>query len=1122
MDVPELSATKPPVALRLLRAPALLLPDGERPLSDNDAALLMLAIRRGPAERDWVARLLWPDSTRVAALASLRQRDSRLGKAAGRVLLTKNGKLALMAGIAHDLGDPKPRLAHDALELGAPLLEGFDFSRRGALAEVVDAERAAWRQAVLDTIEELALTHETEARIDDALRYARRWVREEPCGEAAARLLMRLHHRRGDRALALAVFEQLKQRLLDELGETPGDATVALAQQVAAAAVPAAPALRELPEALRHPPLTVGRDGVVAEACRRLAQGRVVLITGAAGVGKSRVFDDVVQRLAEPVVLRLDAEDAAVPLAPVRRLARLLVPDGASMLPTSALFDRLVAALAQAPQAQTRRVVAIEDLHHADAESAALLARLLALRLPATWLLTSREHTLPASLLRWLDACDGDEPQFRLGALAVGEIAEFVAAVHPQAVDAQAWAAHLEVHCGGHALTLLQVLRTLHDQGLLGAQVPACLPVPREAMQRVARLLDQCEPRAQQLAFASALCSSQFSVELATRLLGCSVTELTVPWRRLQTMGVLRGGGYTHDLVRQAVLDALPAELAPGMHREVAEALRDAGAPAARRVYHWKAAQRWQEAAQDLWQAYGDAMASGLRHEARLMLSDAAACWTRAGDAAATFDARARCASMTLALLSADAAAQEIQALAPTVASERQHCQLLVLQAQLLAERHDAAALPTAKQALGLAEALGDERLQALAGLRLAMAEYAVGHAEAAVQGMRHPLQRLPALDCYEQQDLHDGHALALVACGRRRQAVQVWLDELECARAQQDLSRTAELASNAAVQLGYLCDSERALALAEEAMAIDQRVGAESGFAAVNVYSAAALCTDCGRYARAVELGERAVAALRGTGLLHHLVGAENTLAGTFILLGRKDLAAQLLAAVPEATPLHARAMRVAAQARLARAGGRPWLHAMQQAREMLEGSGLLASRYAYWRIELELAKGAEAPVRAERAAACAAWAEPQQHLALARHAAMVHTAALLDDGQRELAALQADDLYERCCARWGAFDFYLPELWWTLVRAWDANGQRARADALAQHASGWISQCARVQMPELFRASFLRDNEVNRLLLARAASTAKEWAQRTDRSARTPALASRTRVGGERSERS
>ena len=102
--------------------------------------------------------------------------------------------------------------------------------------------------------------------------------------------------------------------------------------------------------------------------------------------------------------------------------------------------------------------------------------------------------------------------------------------------------------------------------------------------------LTRADPMAQQMAFLAALCGGDFTAALMCRLMHCNATALLAPWHRLEDLHIFGTQGFAHDLIRQAVLAAVPRALVPLLHRDVAEALQQLGADAQRLAGHWEAA----------------------------------------------------------------------------------------------------------------------------------------------------------------------------------------------------------------------------------------------------------------------------------------------------------------------------------------------------------------------------------------------------------------------------------------------------------------------------------------------------------------------------------------------------
>ena len=206
--------------------------------------------------------------------------------------------------------------------------------RGPALADFAGEEFAAAPAARLEELRRVA----AERRIDAALALGRHaqlvpdleaLAVEEPLREQRWGHLMLALYRTGQAADALAVYQRLRRTLADELGLEPGPRLAQLHEAIlrqdptldvappapaappaaGAAAAPASTARRRvanLPVLLTR---FVGRGAELDQVGRLLGDHRLVTLTGAGGVGKSRLAMAVAERA-------LDVSEAAfVPLA---------------------------------------------------------------------------------------------------------------------------------------------------------------------------------------------------------------------------------------------------------------------------------------------------------------------------------------------------------------------------------------------------------------------------------------------------------------------------------------------------------------------------------------------------------------------------------------------------------------------------------------------------------------------------------------------------------------------------------------------------------------------------------------------------------------------------------------
>ncbi|MEJ2734596.1 MAG: BTAD domain-containing putative transcriptional regulator [Anaerolineae bacterium] len=159
------------------------------------------------------------------------------------------------------------------------------------------------RQQLASVLERLARGHGVEGNHEAALPYARRWLALDPLHEPAHRQLMELYAAAGQRSAALRQYTECVRILDEELGLAPAEETTALYEEIrtmppaeAAVALGLAEPM-ELPirrASLRHnlPAQTtpfVGREKELVQIRQCLAEHRLVTLTGAGGIGKTRM-----------------------------------------------------------------------------------------------------------------------------------------------------------------------------------------------------------------------------------------------------------------------------------------------------------------------------------------------------------------------------------------------------------------------------------------------------------------------------------------------------------------------------------------------------------------------------------------------------------------------------------------------------------------------------------------------------------------------------------------------------------------------------------------------------------------------------------------------------------------
>ncbi|HSW07733.1 BTAD domain-containing putative transcriptional regulator, partial [Aquabacterium sp.] len=335
------SPSPPAPVLRLAGAPHCTAADGRvLELGAPDALLLAWLAVEGPTPRERLATLLWPDSPIDAARNALRQRLFRLRRLCDGELVSGSQQLALAEGVTHDLADAQTLLGTLEIDAG------------GTLHDWLRSERQRRREAQRQQLTQRIAAFEAAGEPAAALPLAETLLALDPTREDAHQRLMRLHYLGGDRSAALQAFDQCEQVLKHELGTRPSPDTLALLATIEAAArdrQPSPTARRTLPAALMRPPRLVGRDAELGLLRRVLAGGGRLLLSGEAGLGKSRLL----QALSEPASgapARL--LHGSGPLMAAGRPGDALVPYAVLARLLRALQQRLPQALAAAPPAQ--------------------------------------------------------------------------------------------------------------------------------------------------------------------------------------------------------------------------------------------------------------------------------------------------------------------------------------------------------------------------------------------------------------------------------------------------------------------------------------------------------------------------------------------------------------------------------------------------------------------------------------------------------------------------------------------------------------------------------------------------------------------------------------------------
>lgn len=345
--------------------------------------------------------------------------------------------------------------------------------------------------------------------------------------------------------------------------------------------------------------MMVGRDRELRTLARLAASGRaeVAIVAGEAGIGKSRLVQELLatlaprtvqlighaepDSLARPYELLLDAADHAGPPAVDESLVKALTDPSRSPVERLHTGVSIVAQLVGDGPA----VVVFEDLHWADSESTVLFERLADRAGPRLLIGTYRpdevtsRHPMAALLARMERR--HSLTHLRLSRLDLADTAALLAAAAGRPVPFRT-AAALHHRTGGNPFFLEELLRSHGD----GDLVELCeRPLPWSLAEVLRRQVSDLEPAERGILEAAAVLGHRVPFDLLAAVTGVGEERLIGVLRHLVERGVLVESGvdeftFRHALVREALTGQMLGRQCRRLHEAALDALtrgHDAG-----------------------------------------------------------------------------------------------------------------------------------------------------------------------------------------------------------------------------------------------------------------------------------------------------------------------------------------------------------------------------------------------------------------------------------------------------------------------------------------------------------------------------------------------------------------
>ncbi len=595
-------------------------------------AVLLLGPNRVVSQQRLIDAL-WEEEPPETAVKALQVYVSQLRKAVGkeRVVTRAPGYLLRVEPDELDV-ERFQRLAEEG-----KLAEALSLWRGAALS---DFAYLRFAQSETARLEELRLAC-LEGRIEDDLARGRHaeltgeleaLVREYPLRERLRAQLMLALYRSGRQAEALAAYQRARTALVEELGIEPSQDLRAVHQAILRQdpALKLAPAPAALVEGGPAAGPFVGRERELAELSQAhddaiAGSGRLVLLEGEPGIGKTRLMDELARRArragvrvlwgrcweeggapaywpwvqairgyvreSEPDRLRAELGSGAGDLAQMLPELRELLPELAPKPPAEdegarfRLFEAVAGLLHEASRTHPLLLV-FDDVHAADEPSLVLL-RFVGRHLGDSRILIVSAYRnidpAPSHALASTVAELVREPavqRLSLRGLAAGAVADFIRE-YAGVVPGPGLAVAIHAEADGNPLFVQEVVRLLAAKGKLEEPlVEGQLAIPQGVRDMIDGQLRGLSDKCRSLLELAAVLGRDFGLVALERAAGRPIDELLAHLdeatrARLVTElpGSLGRLHFAHALVRDVLYDELSAPRRMLLHKQAAEGL---------------------------------------------------------------------------------------------------------------------------------------------------------------------------------------------------------------------------------------------------------------------------------------------------------------------------------------------------------------------------------------------------------------------------------------------------------------------------------------------------------------------------------------------------------------------
>ncbi len=508
------------------------------------------------------------------------------------------------------------------------LLAGLEPKNAPVFMDWLESKREELNTLLVNALQSHIEELENAGRLIEAIEFTRKLLELDPLDESIHRTIMRQEFKRGDLSAAIKQYEVCRHLLAKELGITPLPETLELAQEIEKAIKQPPPNASQASIKIRHrippkllrPPVLVGRESEWAEMEKAWETNKTIIIAGTAGSGKTRLMMDFARSKGDNFGLSYGRPgDKTVPYSSAARplmlhpntyasemfepwvrheLARI-APEHfkEKPLPITSPEDRMRMFKAYIIFAETSiqlfGTLLTDDMHFHDKESfymgSYVFKSITEKNSINKQILCYRKEEMPSDYdNHFVELAEqGFMVYINLRPLDLDAVTKLL--IHLEIQQPQQIAPSLHKLTGGNPQFIVEVLKSLYEQGWQGPEVPEQINLPKQVSSTIEKRLHHLSKDALRIVRVMSVLkgATRIRTKHIVEIVGMDYLKASEVLAELEQAYIIKDGLFVHDLLLETVFSTIPAPIYPALNQSVAKWLETQDAAPARIAHHW-------------------------------------------------------------------------------------------------------------------------------------------------------------------------------------------------------------------------------------------------------------------------------------------------------------------------------------------------------------------------------------------------------------------------------------------------------------------------------------------------------------------------------------------------------